>query len=141
MISIFNLTKWLIWISAITTLILRMEPTFTNILYWSSSTLIRFKLISSQLFRFYHLLKTRTNCPYAENCNFFGYIFHSPVYIYIYIHILLLNFLQHFHWGCYAWKSLKISPFKKKLSFGKYSKNKDLGLKFFKGHIIRLFHA
>ena len=81
-------------------------------------------------------LKTRTNCPYAAT--FWDIYFISPrIYIYIntYIHIYKYIytyiymfysyiFWQHFHWGCYTWKSLKI------LFFGKF-KNKIFIFEYF----------
>ena len=77
---------------------------------------------------FFALIKTRTNCPYASTfldiyiplARLYIYIYlykyiytHIQIYIHIYLHFLLLNW-QHFHWGCYAWKSLIICPFSKK---------------------------
>ena len=60
--------------------------------------------------------KTRKNCPYAAT--FWDiYSISQPIYIYIYIHIYKYIYIyiymfyssilwQHFHLGCYSWKSL-----------------------------------
>ena len=70
-------------------------------------------------------IKTRTNCPYAATfldiCSIsppmYIYIYinayiHIYKYIYIYIYMFYSSiFWQHFHSGCYAWKSLIIWTF------------------------------
>ena len=47
--------------------------------------------------------------------------------MYIYTHVLLINLLTTFYWGCYDWKSLKICPFSKiwdqNIHFWIFSKN------------------
>ena len=94
------------------TLSLTTNPSWTNALNTEYTSIL-------------DIIITRTNCPYAATfLDIYSII--PPMYIYIYIntyihiykYIYIYNYMfyssifwQHFHSGCYAWKSLIIWTF------------------------------